>query len=95
LVEGLESLVLVPMADGDTFRLAAALEGTGPLVVYKGGRHLPAIARAIHDAGRKAVLGVDIGRSTSVIRALGLPESSERYMATIVVLARARAGDGH
>ena len=33
------------------------------MIVYKGGRHLPAVLRAVDDAGRDAVYGEELGRA--------------------------------
>lgn len=87
LAEGSDPLTLLPMADGEMSHLTAALVTGAPLVVYKGGRHLPAIARAIHEAGRQAVVGTEIGLATQEVRPLLPVEQPQRYLATILIAA--------
>jgi precorrin-2 C20-methyltransferase len=60
LVEGSESLTLVPATAGpDVVR--AALAGSDTVVAYKGGRRLDELAALIDADGRDAVLGVNLG----------------------------------
>lgn len=65
LTQGREPLALIP-ATADPATLDAALAGSGTVVVYKGGRHLDALAKAVDAAGRTAhaVLGTDLGLPT-------------------------------
>jgi len=65
LAQGREPLVLIP-ATADPATIADALAGPGTVVVYKGGRHLDALAKAVDAAGRtaQAVLGTDLGLPT-------------------------------
>ena len=60
LVEGREPLALLPMPS-DVDGLTAALDTGATVVVYKGGRHLGAIAALTAAAGRDAVLGEHVG----------------------------------
>ena len=55
LAEGDERLALIPYTAGDE-ALRAALAAFDTVVVYKGGRQLPAVLRAVDDAGRTARL---------------------------------------
>jgi len=67
LAEGREPLTLLPAAGPNPGRVLDAIEtalaGPGTVVVYKGGRHLGALAAAVERAGRAetAVLGTDLG----------------------------------
>src|SRR3954447_8983472 len=61
LAEGDERLALVPYTAGDE-SLRDALASFDTVIVYKGGRHLPAVLRAVDDAGRRAVYGEELGR---------------------------------
>ena len=65
LTQGREPLVLVPATAGPA-AISDALAGPGTVVVYKGGRHLDALAKAVDAAGRTAqtVLGTDLGLPT-------------------------------
>ena len=51
LAEGDERLALIPYTAGDE-ALREALASFDTVIVYKGGRHLPAVLRAVDDAGR-------------------------------------------
>lgn len=84
--------VVVLTADEGLAHLADALgDLTATVVVYKGGRHLPEIARHLSDCGRLdgAVVGELLGlpgeRSVPVSSVADRPAS---YLATIVVPAR-------
>ena len=61
LAEGDERLALIPYTAGDD-ALRVALASFDTVVVYKGGRHLPAVLRAVDDAGASAVYGEELGR---------------------------------
>jgi len=91
LAEEGERLAVV-VADGEPGALEAALAEPGcTVVVYKGGRHLPAVARvlAAHDRLDGAVLGEMLGlpggRWVPVDTVADRPAS---YLATVVVPAR-------
>jgi precorrin-2/cobalt-factor-2 C20-methyltransferase len=60
LVEGQESLTLVPVTAGmDAVRIA--LDTSDTVVAYKGGRQLGELLDLIRDRGRDGVLGVNLG----------------------------------
>jgi precorrin-2/cobalt-factor-2 C20-methyltransferase len=88
LLDGRESMVLVTALDGAGAIDAALDDPDRAVVIYKGGRHLPAIAARLADAGR--LDGAVVGEL------LGLPgerwgpakELSDRpasYLATVIV----------
>ncbi len=94
LAEAGEHLTLV-MADADSAELDAMLADPGrTIVLYKGGRHLPAVADALraHDRLDGAVvgemLGLPGGRWAAVASVAGRPAS---YLATVVVPAARKA----
>jgi precorrin-2/cobalt-factor-2 C20-methyltransferase len=88
LLDGTESLALVTALDG-TEHLAAALEDPDrAVVVYKGGRHLPAIAQLLATHGRLegAVFGERLGlEGERVGRLVDLSEGPAAYLATVIV----------
>ncbi|HEU5331513.1 MAG TPA: precorrin-2 C(20)-methyltransferase [Actinocrinis sp.] len=65
LAQGREPLALLP-ATAESATITDALAGPGTVVVYKGGRHLDTLAKAVDAAGRTAhaVLGTDLGLPT-------------------------------
>jgi len=89
LAEGSERLALVPYTAGDA-ALRRALADFDTVVVYKGGRQLPAVLQAVEDAGGQAVYGEDLGRRDETLVA---PEGAAPYMSTLIVPA-ARSGRG-
>ncbi len=89
LAEGEERLALVPYTAGDE-SLRDALASFDTVIVYKGGRHLPAVLDAVHEAGREPVYGQDLGRTGETLRA---PAGRAPYFATLIAPAR-RAGRG-
>ncbi|HEY2428573.1 MAG TPA: precorrin-2 C(20)-methyltransferase [Acidimicrobiales bacterium] len=96
LLDDAESLTLVTAVDGPEAAAAALADPSRAVVVYKGGRHLPAIAKALADSGRLdgAVLGELLGlpgeRVTAVAAAGDQPAS---YLATVIVPPGAVGGD--
>ncbi len=66
LAEGTERLALVPYTAGDD-ALRSALRSFDTVVVYKGGRHLPAVLRAVGE--RRAVYGEELGRPGQTLTA--------------------------
>jgi precorrin-2/cobalt-factor-2 C20-methyltransferase len=80
LAEGDERLALIPYTAGDD-ALRSALAGFDTVIVYKGGRRLPAVLRAVDDAGRRAVYGEELGRpgQTFVI-----PDGAAPYFSTVI-----------
>ena len=89
LAEGTERLALVPYTAGDE-ALRDALATFDTVVVYKGGRHLPAVLRAVDDAGGRAVYGEELGRPGETLTP---PDGAAPYMSTVIVPA-ARGGRG-
>lgn len=96
VVDGAERLAVVSAADGPEPVHAALADTDAALVVYKGGRHLPAIAERLVRAGRLdgAVFGELLGlpgqRVGAVADAAARPAA---YLATVIVPpARAEGG---
>lgn len=96
LVEGDEQLGVVALA-ADAAPLDPLLADPGrTVVVYKGGRHLPEVARQLtaHGRGDGAVvgemLGLPGGRSVAVETVADRPAS---YLATVVVPAQRNTGE--
>jgi precorrin-2/cobalt-factor-2 C20-methyltransferase len=90
LAEGTERLALMPYTAGDDL-LREALASFDTVVVYKGGRRLPEVLRAVDDAGRldDSVYGEQLGLPDEAIhRARDLNGDAGPYMSTIVVPAR-------
>lgn len=91
VTDGVERLVIVSAANGPEPVAEAVGDDGATVVVYKGGRHLPAIAELIERAGRLdgAVFGELIGlpgeRIGPVSTHAGQPAA---YLATVVVPAR-------
>ncbi len=94
VTDGVERLSLVAAIDGPEVLDDALADPAAALVVYKGGRHLPEIAKRLADAGRLdgAVFGELLGlpgeRVGSVADAATGPGT---YLATIVVPPAERA----
>ena len=84
-----ERLALIPYTAGDD-ALREALASFDTVVVYKGGRQLPAVLRAIDDAGGRAVYGEELGRPGETLTP---PDGAAPYMSTVIVPA-ARDGRG-
>lgn len=98
LVEGRESLALLPMTAGSS-RFRAALEGFDSVVAYKFGRMLPDTLRVLREAGRldDAVYGAGLGLAGEDIRPAGALDPNEPgpYLSTLIVAPRrAVRGDG-
>lgn len=89
LAEGTERLALVPYTAGDE-ALREALAAFDTVVVYKGGRHLPDVLRAVEDHRRHAIYGEDLGRPSQTLTA---PDGAAPYFSTLIVPA-ARDGRG-
>lgn len=94
VTDGSERLVVVSAVGGPEIVEAAIADAGATVVVYKGGRHLPAITELLARAGRLdgAVFGELIGlpgeRIEAVASAAGQPAA---YLATVVVPARRTA----
>lgn len=88
LLDGTESLQLVTALDGIEPLRAALAEPDRAVVVYKGGRHLPAIMKTLGDAGRigDAVIGELLGLpGQRVAPATEWPDQPASYLATVIV----------
>jgi precorrin-2/cobalt-factor-2 C20-methyltransferase len=96
VLEGTERLVLVSAAAGPDVLDAALEDPDAAIVIYKGGRHLPAMARRLAAAGRArgAVVGELLGLPGERVEDL-VPETPEAgYLATVIVPPTGRGGDG-
>lgn len=88
LLDGTESLRLVTALDGPDAVEAALSDSRQAVVVYKGGRHLPAIRKALADAGRldAAVVGELLGLpGERIAPASAWPDQAAAYLATVIV----------
>jgi precorrin-2/cobalt-factor-2 C20-methyltransferase len=89
LVDGDESLLLLPAHGGDTDAVAdAARRHERAVVIYKGGRHLPALAERLDAAGRLdgAVLGELLGLPGQRVAPLrSVADRPASYLATMIV----------
>jgi len=88
LVEGTERLTLLPLARGDADTVREVLAADGSVVVYKAGRHLPAVAAALKEAGRDAVLGEHLGLPGERVVAVSDVDGAAPYLSTVLVPAR-------
>ncbi len=99
LVTGTERLTLVTALDGPEALDAALADPGGAVIVYKGGRHLPAVTKRLADAGRLdgAVAGELLGLPGQRIGpAADLAHAPASYLATVIVPPPRppEAGDG-
>ncbi|HEX4432991.1 MAG TPA: precorrin-2 C(20)-methyltransferase [Frankiaceae bacterium] len=89
LVEGRESLALMPLTAG-VDRLRAALDTHDAVVAYKGGRVLPEVLDAVRAAGRLdgAVVGSALGMPEEDIRRAEDVDPKHRapYLSTLLVV---------
>jgi precorrin-2/cobalt-factor-2 C20-methyltransferase len=88
LLDGTESLSLVTALDGPTSVELAIADPDQAVVVYKGGRHLPAVTEALRQAGRLsgAVMGELMGLPGERVSTLSdMPEGPASYLATVIV----------
>lgn len=94
LVEGTESLTLVPATAGlETVREALAHSDT--VVAYKGGRQLADLLALVHDRGLDGVLGVNVGLPGQTITPLSEVEAaSAPYFSTVLVAPRRNTTGG-
>ena len=91
LLDDRESLTLVTALDGPDATAAALADPSRTVVVYKGGRHVPELTRAVADAGRLegAVLGELLGLPGERVAPLAsVGEQPASYLATIVIPPR-------
>ena len=94
LVEGRESLTLVPVTAG-LAAVGAALEHADTVVAYKGGRQLADLLALVHDRGLDGVLGVNVGLPGQTITPLSEVEAaSAPYFSTVLVAPRRNATGG-
>ncbi|HBY23354.1 MAG TPA: precorrin-2 C(20)-methyltransferase, partial [Propionibacteriaceae bacterium] len=85
LVEGQESLTLVPATAG-LEAVGVALETSDTVVAYKGGRQLAELLRVVHEHGRDGVLGVNIGLPGQVLTPLAeVTVETAPYFSTVLV----------
>ncbi|GAC1587459.1 MAG: precorrin-2 C(20)-methyltransferase [Acidimicrobiales bacterium] len=88
LLDDTESLTLVTALDGPEDAIAALADPARAVVIYKGGRHVPALAKALVDAGRLrgAVIGELLGLpGERIARLADVADAPSSYLATIVV----------
>jgi precorrin-2/cobalt-factor-2 C20-methyltransferase len=88
LLDGTESLSLVTALDGTEHVAEALGDPTRTVVIYKGGRHVPAIAELLASHGRLsgAVLGELLGLAGERIVALSeAADEPASYLAAIIV----------
>jgi precorrin-2/cobalt-factor-2 C20-methyltransferase len=96
LVEGTESLTLLPLARG-TEGLAEALAGTGSVVAYKGGRILGTVVEAVTAAGRldDAVFGAHLGLDDQIVSPLAEVDPDKApYLSAVLVPGRRNSRGG-
>ena len=88
LLDGTGTLALVTALDGTADVEAALAEPDRAVVVYKGGRHLPAVAKCLADAGRLdgAVMGELLGLpGERVVAVSDAADAPATYLATVIV----------
>jgi precorrin-2/cobalt-factor-2 C20-methyltransferase len=93
LLDGTESLRLVTALDGPDTLVESLSDPDQAVVVYKGGRHLPALLKVLTDAGRieGAVVGELLGLpGERIAPAAAWPEGPASYLATVIVPPRGR-----
>jgi precorrin-2/cobalt-factor-2 C20-methyltransferase len=96
VLEGAERLVLVSAAAGPEVLEAALADPEAAIVVYKGGSHLPAVARRLAAAGRAegAVVGELLGLPGERVGALAPDTPEAGYLATVIVPPAGRPAGG-
>jgi len=90
-----ERLALVTALDGPGALEAALADPSQAVVVYKGGRHLPAMAKSLVSAGRLdgAVVGELLGLpGERVVPVTEAAEGPAAYLATVIVPPAGRGG---
>lgn len=88
LLDGTDTLQLVTALDGPQHLEQALARPDQAVVVYKGGRHLPAILKALADAGRLdgALIGELLGLpGERIAPAADWPDRPATYLATVIV----------
>lgn len=97
VLDGAESLALVTALDGAGAVEAAVADPARAVVVYKGGRHLPAVAKALAESGRLdgAVMGELLGLpGERVVPVAEAAEQPATYLATVIVPPAGRDKQG-
>lgn len=96
VLEGSERLVLVSAAEGPEALDGALADPEAAIVVYKGGRHLPAMAGRLAAAGRGAgvVVGELLGLPGERVERLPTDPAPAGYLATVIVPPKGRAAAG-
>lgn len=85
LVEGTESLTLVPVTAGMD-AVATALDTSDTVVAYKGGRQFRDLLALIRGHGRDGILGVDVGLpSQRLVPLAEVGNEQVPYFATVIV----------
>ena len=95
LLDDVESLTLVTALEGPGAAIEALADPRRAVVVYKGGRHVPAIAQALADTGRLdgAVMGELLGLpGERVVPVAEVAGEAVSYLATVVVPPQNPAG---
>lgn len=84
LAEGTQTVALLPFTAGAD-KLRAMLQAVDTVVVYKGGRFLPAVRSVLADAGRLdgAVFGAKLGLVGEMVGTP--PEGEAPYLSTVIV----------
>jgi precorrin-2/cobalt-factor-2 C20-methyltransferase len=88
LLDGAESLRLVTALDGPDSVRDAVGDDQQAVIVYKGGRHMPAIVKVLADAGRvdAAVVGELLGLpGQRMAPAAAWADQAATYLATVIV----------
>jgi precorrin-2/cobalt-factor-2 C20-methyltransferase len=88
LLQGTERLRVVTALDGPGHLDDALGDPAGAVVVYKGGRHLPAIAKRLAEAGRLdgAVMGELLGMPGQRVEPVAdVADAPAAYLATVIV----------
>lgn len=88
LLRGVERMALVTALDGPTAMVDALDNPEQAVVVYKGGRHLPALAKCLADSGRLdgAVAGELLGLPGERVAAAGdMAGGPAAYLMTLIV----------
>jgi len=88
LLDGAQTLTLVTALNGPGDAAEALADPTRAVVVYKGGRHVPELAKALAEAGRldAAVLGELLGLPGQQVASLAtVADRPASYLATVIV----------
>lgn len=93
LVEGKETLALVPATAGDD-HLREILGVVSTVVAYKGGRRLPEIAELAKSVGREGVVGIQMGMEGQRILALDEAEPGPYFTTVLLPAPRKSIGGG-